>query len=81
MTFTGIFVRSLLANATAGEWMDAVVTGRSADGSLVLTTLDDSAPVAVATDVDVALGEPVAVHRRYGLLAVGGAHHDARVAA
>lgn len=68
-------IQARLASATPAEWVDATVSARESDGTLVLHTLDgerielwNGAGAAQAVQV----GEPVAVHGRYHALSVAG---------
>jgi hypothetical protein len=68
-------IQSRLAAATPAEWADAIVESTHADGTIVVRTLSDQAPIAVwsgsGAASEVAAGSPVALHRRYAVLAIG----------
>lgn len=68
-------IQARLASATPSDWVDAFVTAvDDASGHVVVRTVEGE-PIAVwsaagATDA-VTVGEPVALHSRYHVLAVG----------
>ncbi|WP_433674351.1 hypothetical protein [Microbacterium gorillae] len=73
---TGIRLR--LALATRSGWRDAVVESVDADGWIDLRLVADGDLVRVWNHADLsevlALGEPVALHERYEVLAAGSLH-------
>lgn len=68
-------IQARLASATPSEWIDAIVEATdAAQGSLVLRTVQDAAPILVwngAGAARLAVGTPVALHGRYHVLADG----------
>jgi CubicO group peptidase (beta-lactamase class C family) len=69
-------IQARLAAATPSDWVDAIVEQVDAvTGDVVLRAIDDGSIVAVwnAEGAAAALsaGAPVALHGRYGVLAVG----------
>ncbi|MFF5624118.1 hypothetical protein ACFY5A_02060 [Microbacterium sp. NPDC012755] len=68
-------IQARLASATPAEWVDAIVEQSDADsGELVVRTLDGEAHSlwnATGAALEAAAGTPVALHVRYGVLAVG----------
>lgn len=68
-------IQARMASATPAEWVDGLV--ESADpvsGDLVVRTLDGAAHTlwnASGAALEAAPGTPVALHARYGVLAVG----------
>jgi hypothetical protein len=77
-------IQARLVSATPSEWVDAVV--RSADpatGEIVVDDVHDGARRrlwnAGAALGSVSSGEPVAVHRRYGVLAARGGRFSVAV--
>jgi len=68
-------IQSRLASATPAEWADAIVESADADGTIVVRTIADATAVAVwsgsGAAAEVVAGTPVALHRRYAVLAVG----------
>jgi hypothetical protein len=65
-----------LAEVTASKWTDAIVVAVDADGVATLASLGDGAVRRVwhhdAFEDALQLGEPVALHAVYGVLAHGG---------
>jgi hypothetical protein len=74
-------IQSRLASATPREWVDGIIEHVDADGHVFVRTLDGD-PVLVwsagLSDRDAA-GSPVALHRRYHVLAVGQRWHNVAV--
>lgn len=69
-------IQARLASATPAEWTDAVVEAADPQsGQLVVRTLDDGAAVdlwsASGAASECQVGQPVALHSRYGVLALG----------
>ena len=66
-------IQRLAAVATTSQWRDVVVSSVSEDGWIDLVDLDTQAESRVwhYTSTGVGVGEPVSVHERYGVLAVG----------
>jgi hypothetical protein len=68
-------MRRRLAQATPSKWIDALVVGIGTDGTVDVTTLDDGTSLRLShhtrTDIVLQVGEPVAVHSVYGVLAAG----------
>ncbi|HYJ51339.1 MAG TPA: hypothetical protein VEX12_15595 [Microbacterium sp.] len=69
-------IQARLASATPSEWLDAIVElSDAADGVVVLRTIADAQRVELWSGSgaahEVAPGTPVALHGRYGVLAVG----------
>lgn len=68
-------IQARLASATPSDWVDAIVESADADGTLTLRTIADGSAVTVWSGSGAAheatAGAPVAVHQRYGVLAVG----------
>lgn len=69
-------IQARLAAATPSEWTDAVVESADAvTGVVVARSLTDAAPIVLWSGAGaasvVSVGEPVSVHRRYDVLAVG----------
>jgi len=68
-------IQARLASATPAEWVDAIVErADAATGELVVRTLDGEAHAlwnATGAALEAAAGTPVALHVRYGVLAVG----------
>ena len=73
-------IQARIASATPSEWVDAIVTARdAATGDVRLLALDGTAYEAWnagGAALEVAPGTPVALHTRYGVLAVGRAHYN-----
>lgn len=68
-----------VAAATPRQWDDAIVA-RVEPGRVIAWSLDgDALAIAVHGDVDVAPGEPIAVHRPAALAVIGGATRSARI--
>lgn len=68
-------IQARLAAATPSDWRDAVVAAVDAgSGEIVLHAVEDGAPIALwhAGAIDLAVGEPVAIHARYAVLAARG---------
>ena len=69
------FMQRRLAAATSSKWRDAIVDEVGGDGVIRLTTLDDGSSLAVWHHVDsraaVQVGDPVALHAIYHVLAIG----------
>lgn len=63
------------AAATPSRWVDAVVEGASPDGFLELFEVLTGERLVVWTHTDLSeyvhRGEPVGLHRRYGVLGIG----------
>lgn len=69
-------IQARLVSATPTEWVDALVTGTSADGTLEARTVSDGAQLTLwngagAAD-SVEVGSPVAFHPRYHALSAQG---------
>ena len=68
-------IQARLASATPSEWVDAIVERADATtGELVVCTLEGDAHAlwnATGAALEAAPGSPVALHVRYGVLAVG----------
>lgn len=68
-------IQARIASATPSEWIDALVERADAvSGDLVVRTLDDEAHTlwnGAGAALEAAAGTPVALHPRYGVLAVG----------
>lgn len=69
-------IQARLVSATSSEWSDAIVASVDPDGTLTLADFTDGTRITVwngagAAD-EVVAGEPVAYHRRYHALSVGG---------
>lgn len=68
-------LRLRLAHLHPGGWVDAVVTGTGTDGAIDAVRWADGEPVRLWHHVHrpdlLAPGAPVAVHSRYGVLAIG----------
>ena len=69
-------IQARLASATPSEWIDALVDHADAvSGDLVVRTLDGETHTlwnGSGAALEAAPGTPVALHARYGVLAVGG---------
>lgn len=69
-------IQARLASATPSDWVDALVeTTDAATGSLTVRTLDGDVHAlwnAAGAALETQPGSPVALHRRYHVLAVGG---------
>lgn len=68
-------IQARLAAATPSEWRDAVVAAVDpGSGEIVLHSIDDGTPVVLwhAAALDLTVGEPVAIHARYAVLAARG---------
>ena len=69
-------IQARIASATPSEWVDALVEQADAvSGDLVVRTLDGEAHSlwnGSGAALEAAAGTPVALHPRYGVLAVGG---------
>ncbi|TDN93211.1 hypothetical protein [Microbacterium sp. BK668] len=68
-------IQARLASATPSDWVDAIVDVVSADGTVVLRTIADAAPITVwsgsGAAQEISSGTPVAFHERYHVLAAG----------
>jgi hypothetical protein len=69
-------IQARLASATPADWVDAIVESVSPrDGVVVLRTIDHASRIEVWSGAGAAgaasPGAPVALHRRYHVLAVG----------
>jgi hypothetical protein len=68
-------IQSRLASATPSDWVDAIVEIAHDDGTVILRTISDAAPVVVWSGAgaaqEIPAGTPVALHERYNVLAVG----------
>ncbi|WP_217181092.1 hypothetical protein [Streptomyces sp. AC495_CC817] len=68
-------IQARLASATPSEWLDAIVErSDAATGELVVRTLDGDGHAlwnGSGAALEAAAGTPVALHVRYGVLAVG----------
>lgn len=68
-------IQARLASATPSEWVDAVVEHADpVSGDVVVRTLDGAAHAlwnAAGAALEAPIGTPVALHVRYGVLAVG----------
>lgn len=73
-------IQARLASATPRDWADALVEDADpASGTLRLRTLDGDAVVvwnAGGAALEAVAGTPVALHRSYGVLAVGGTQYN-----
>ncbi|MFT4158144.1 MAG: hypothetical protein QM630_09515 [Microbacterium sp.] len=73
-------IQARLASATPAEWVDAIVERTdAATGELVVRTLEGQAHTlwnATGAALEAAEGTPVALHVRYGVLAVGRAQFN-----
>ncbi|MFT4258346.1 hypothetical protein [Microbacterium sp.] len=73
-------IQARLASATPSEWVDAIVESADAGtGELVVRTLEGDARTlwnATGAALEAAAGTPVALHARYGVLAVGRAQFN-----
>ena len=71
------------AFATSRQWCDAIVEEVDADGVVVLRALEDGRVILLWNSSDntdvIAVGEPAAVHLRFGVLAAGGVTMSVRV--
>jgi len=69
-------IQARIASATPSEWIDALVEQADAvSGDLVVRTLDGETHTlwnGAGAALEAAAGTPVALHQRYGVLAVGG---------
>lgn len=77
-------IQARIASATSSEWIDAIVEqADAATGDLVVRTLDGDAQTlwnASGAALEAIPGSPVALHARYGVLAVGRAQYNVAVA-
>ncbi|GAA1245906.1 hypothetical protein JOF42_003334 [Microbacterium phyllosphaerae] len=68
-------IQARIASATPSEWIDAIVEHADATtGDLVVRTLDGAAHVlwnGAGAALEAPAGTPIALHVRYGVLAVG----------
>ncbi|NEN05423.1 hypothetical protein G3T36_06020 [Diaminobutyricibacter tongyongensis] len=73
-------IQERLASATPGKWADAVVVAVSAAGWIEVAVLADDSTHVLWNHADrtgsVSVGDPVAVHSVYDVLAVGGANFN-----
>lgn len=73
-------IQARLASATTTRWADATVSAVDiAEGTIELVTLDGETRTvwnAGGAALEVAQGAPVALHRDYGVLAVGRAQYN-----
>jgi hypothetical protein len=69
------FMQRRLAQSTPSKWRDAIVSEVHPDGRIHVVSVDDSAEVVLWNhshgDLADRIGEPVAVHSVYGVLALG----------
>jgi hypothetical protein len=69
-------IQARLASATPSDWVDAIVESAHEDGTVILRTITDAAPVTLWSGSgaahEVSAGTPVALHERYNVLAIGG---------
>jgi hypothetical protein len=69
------FMQRRLAGVTSSRWRDAIVDEVASGGYIRLTAVDDGEELTVWHHADVSdlvrVGEPVAVHSVYHVLAVG----------
>lgn len=74
-------MQARVAETTAGHWRDAIVTETDASGWSTLALLDGgTVDVWSHAGIGAAVGEPVAVHLVYGVIAVGSARLSIAVA-
>jgi hypothetical protein len=77
-------IQARLASATPAEWSDALVTDvDAAAGVIRLVALDGTAHTvwnAGGAALEVAPGIPVALHARYGVLAIGRTQYNVAAA-
>lgn len=68
-------IQARIASATPSDWIDAIVEqSDAASGELVVRTLDGDAHAlwnGSGAALEAPVGTPVALHTRYGVLAVG----------
>lgn len=68
-------IQARIASATPAEWVDAIVErSDAAEGELLVRTLDGTAHSlwnGAGAALEAPAGTPVALHVRYGVLAVG----------
>ena len=68
-------IQARIASATPSEWVDAIVTAAdAATGDIRLSALDGTEHAAWnagSAALEAAPGTPVALHARYGVLAIG----------
>jgi hypothetical protein len=73
-------IQERLAAATPGKWADAVVVAVSAAGWIEVAVLSDDTTLILWNHADntdtISVGDPVAVHPVYDVLAVGAAKHN-----
>jgi len=73
-------IQARIASATPAEWLDALVESADAvTGDLVVRTLDGQEHAlwnGSGAALEAAPGTPVALHARYGVLAVGRAQFN-----
>jgi len=77
------FIQERVASASPSKWRDALVDHVAADGWVALRTINDSAQVWVWHHADlsdvVRVGDPVAIHGLYHVLALGRERFNVRV--
>ncbi len=73
-------IQERLASATPGKWADAVVVAVSTAGWIEIAVLSDDDTLMLWNHADhtdsLSVGDPVAVHSVYDVLAVGGAKYN-----
>ncbi len=73
-------IQERLASATPGKWADAVVIAVSAAGWIEVAALSDDSTLLLWNHADhtgeLRVGDPVAVHPVYDVLAVGGSKYS-----
>jgi hypothetical protein len=79
------FMRQRLAAATPSKWVDAIVAHVAADGRIRVATVSDRSELILWHHADltsiVEVGEPVALHSVYQVLAAGPAWFNVAVTA
>lgn len=77
-------IQARMASATPSEWVDAIVTAADAGtGDIRLSTLDGAehdAWNAGGAALEAVPGTPVALHARYGVLAIGRTQYNVALA-
>lgn len=77
-------IQARIASATPSEWADAIVTATdAATGDIRLSALDGTpydAWNATGAALEVGPGTPVALHVRYGVLAIGRTQYNVALA-
>jgi hypothetical protein len=74
-------IQDRLSRATSRHWIDALVVDVAEDGWLTLASIDDHTVVRVWNHEGIAgLGEPVALHTLYHVLAAGARRVNVAVA-